>query len=409
MIHGLNVHTGLANIDRSRAYLRDLGVQSARDTITWASCETAAGFGFAPPQRAKLSLLESTGTENALPLAYGNALYGINAVLTQEDRDRFVAYVKWIVPQTRHCVRYYEIWNEWNGNMGFSAAQASLPLATKIAAYAELCRDVYPAIKSLAPESIVLGLVISFIDAPYIEASITSGFLDHCDAVALHAYNDSGGQIARPEHAVARLDYAQTRFASAKGQPVDCYITEQGWANYDAAVYDGPRIAGYLSRFFALCETRPWIKGVWWYNLFDNGVTGANPFDRYGLITQNGLSPKPAYHAYKAAANRNKRDEWGWVEIATTSTIETQINTRDASFPPRILRALGSLKSTGTTKVIGGVTLNLMRGPVLMSALDLIMHRFGQDFELTQGPVYKGVIPAQTTITRDSTWPNGWA
>lgn len=410
MIHGLNSHTDGANLTRSTAYMRDLGVTSARDTITWASVEQVAGtFAFQPTARAKLSLLESVGRENAIPLCYGNAAHGINAPMTQADRDRFIEYVRWIVPQTRHTVKYYEIWNEWNGGMGFTPAQSARPQAERIAAYTALCRDVYPVIKELAPDSVVLGLVISWLDQAYIQESVNSGLLSHCDAVAIHCYNDAGGEIARPEHAVARMDYTQGILSAAKGgSPVDCYVTEQGWANYTSAQYDASRIAGYLTRYYNLCERRPWVKGVWWYGLYDNGVDGASMFNRYGLVTQNGLAPKPNYHAYRAFINRGKREEWGWVEVGVTAAIETRINSRNPIIPERVMRGLMNLRSTGTTKDVGGVTLRLMRGPVLLSVLDEIGERLGADFEITQGPVYKGVTPAQTSVTRDTTWPNGW-
>ncbi len=40
-----------------------------------------------------------------------------------------------------------------------------------------------------------------------------------------------------------------------------------------------------------LAKARPWIAGVWWYDLFDDGDDAANKEHRFGLITSNGAAP----------------------------------------------------------------------------------------------------------------------
>jgi hypothetical protein len=45
-----------------------------------------------------------------------------------------------------------------------------------------------------------------------------------------------------------------------------------------------------------LAAARPWIDGVWWYDLFDDGDDPGNREHRFGLIAKD-RSPKPAYTA----------------------------------------------------------------------------------------------------------------
>lgn len=408
MIHGLNIHGDPANVAKSTELIRDLRVTSLRDTLSWSRVEVQQGeFALAPLEQAKLSLLESLGKDNAVPLCYGNPLYGVGELITQADRENFIRYVEWIVPRLRHTVKYFEIWNEWNGGLGFLSGQyAARTSAQRIASYYAVCRDVYPVIKRLAPECIVLGLVVSWLDQDYIQASIDSGVLQYMDAVALHTYNDAGSVVATPEHAIARLDYTQGLLTAANGgRPVDCYLTEMGWASYSTAKHTASDVARYLPRFYNACEKRPWVKGVWWYNLFNNGP-GDTMFNRYGLTTNVGAY-KPVYFAYRGLINRDRKDQYGWCRVAMVDAIETAIN--GGTLPDRPRRALRNLRSTGTTVVINTRTLRVMTGPIDLSVLDDVGERFTDDFVIIEGPVVRGQVPAQTTATRDSTWPNGWA
>ena len=59
--------------------------------------------------------------------------------------------------------------------------------------------------------------------------------------------------------------------------------------------------AMYLARFTLLARTRPWIRGVWWYDLIDDGDSDTSVEQRFGLVRRS-LAPKPALRTAKSVA-----------------------------------------------------------------------------------------------------------
>ena len=83
----------------------------------------------------------------------------------------------------------------------------------------------------------------------------------------------------------------------APGRNVRIYVTEAGWPVYQGShgVSDDTA-AAYLQRFMLLAKARPWIAGVWWYDLFDDGDDSQNTEHRFGLLSKAG-TPRPAFQA----------------------------------------------------------------------------------------------------------------
>lgn len=407
MIYGVGTHIGASNRDRAIVALKDLGAQSVRDDFSWASIESAAGvFEFKAGHLPKLAAFESIGINNVGLLLYGNSLYGIGQPYTQPEREKFYDYIKWLVPRLKHTCKYFEVWNEWHIGHGGTAEQKAFTIQQKVEGYLELIRGAYPIIKELAPESIVLGMSLAWIETAYIQAALTAGILNHCDAVAIHTY-DNIQATGNPEVIISRLDAAQALMMAANGgKSVDLYITEMGFATHTLG-HPAALAAGYMARLYRLCEMRSWVKGMWWYDLWDDGADQANKEHRFGLYANDALTPKPAAHVYRALTHRTRNDQYGWCRVAVTAAVEVIINA--GTLPERVKTGLGGLKSDNTTVVVGARTLRVMTGPVNLATLDLIGERLGDDLVILEGPVVRGQIPAQSTATRTQTWPNGWS
>lgn len=406
MIYGIGTHVVTGNVTSSKREVTDLKANSTRDDITWNTVELSVNSWALPANAySKIEAWESVGTENICILAYGSTARGIGQPYTQSERDAFAEYVAWLVPQIKHTCRYFEIWNEWNNGSGISAAQTSSGIHSGATEYAQLVATVSPVIRSLAPSSKILAGATSGRATTWFQEAVTAGLIQYVDGLSSHPYSH-GLADASPGPEMTRMQTSHDSIVSTNGGlEFDAYITEIGWPTHTTGE-TAPVAAQYLSHFYKLAESKSWIKGVWWYDIFDDGTDSADQEHRFGLFANDAITPKPAAHAYRALMNRTRVDQNGWVRVAVTAAVETEINA--GSSPTRIKWALINLRSLGTTVVIDSITLNEMTGPIDLAVLDDIGERFANDFIITEGPVVRGVTPAQTTATRTTTWPNGW-
>lgn len=407
MIFGVGTHISVSNRDPSIEVLKDLRTQSIRDEILWDEVETVKDvFTLKPSSYAKLEAWRLVGRDNVAILNYGNALYRIGQPYTQAERDLFARYVRFIVPILAPYCKYFEIWNEWYLGAGRSPVQAGIRFYVGSTEYMDLCAAVSPVIRELAPNSIILAGTLG---RPWLEAIMDAGIMNYVDAFSMHMYNYNTTDPS-PEDAITRLTINQSWMTAKNGgNPVDVYVTEVGWPTNTAGTtvaHPAAKVASFLSRFYGGCEKLPWIKGVWWYDLADDGPNQFAEQDRFGLVANDQRTPKPAYYAFKALRYRDRNDQYGWCRVAVTAAVQTLINAE--TLPERIQRGLKDLRPTETTVVIGVRTLSVLSGPVDLAALDAIGERLGDDLVIIEGPVVRGQVPAQTTATRTQTWPNGW-
>lgn len=410
MIYGIGSHIVSTNKVKCVNITKDIGSTSLREDISWDSAEASIGaFALTAHHQAKIEATQELGTDNIMILSYGNTAHGVGQPYTQAERDKFCDYVEWLVPLVSGSCKYIEIWNEWNHGAGASAAQVTSGQHSGTQQYVDLCAAVYPIIKALAPNAIVLaGSTSKVWTGHWYPALCDAGILAYCDGFSVHPYTHSETYPNNlPARSFEYLDDIDTLVkAKNGGVSFPIYVTEMGWPTHDTG-HSAAKVAQWLATFYYSCEARSWIKGVWWYDIFDSGSDSANSLHRFGLDANDALTPKPAHHAYRAFIRRaNRNEENGWCRIAVTAAIESEINAKTS--PTNIKESLDRLVSTGTTTVINSITYNVMTGPINLSALDEIGERWGDSFHITEGPVVKGVTPAQTTATKTTTWPNGW-
>lgn len=396
-----------ATAARSVDIVKGVGATSVRDDIQWTGVEATAGsFSSTLNIAAKARGMEQVGAANILILCYGNAAHGIGQPYTQAERDKFLDYVRWVVPRARRFVRYFEVWNEWNHGAGASPAQAASGAHGGAGEYVALCRDAYPIIKSLAPESIVLaGSTSKVWGGHWYPALCDAGLLSACDGLSVHPYTHSEAYPNfLPARVASYLDAIDTSVkAKNNGVSFPQYVTEIGWPTHTAG-HSAARVAGMLAHVFRLLEMRDYVKGAWWYDVFDSGSNAADREQRFGLCASNALTPKPAYYAFRAFAGGD-RDEWVWCELAMSNAIKDAL--MNGTLPIKAKRALRDLSDRKTTRTVSGVTFNLFTGPIELSILSRLLEQFPAGLEILS-IASAGTVPAQTTVTRDSTWPNGW-
>jgi polysaccharide biosynthesis protein PslG len=268
---------------------------SWRSSLVWAAIERKKGVYALPPPFARVveqaREAKARGQHPLLLLGYGNPLYEEGGLVTTEEARRgFANYARWVATQMKGVVRHYEIWNEWN--IGFGSTSRPRRIGN-VEDYAALVRAAAAAIHQVDPDAIVIAGGATNEDSRWFEAFARTDALSAIDGVSIHPYN-YGKPLwwHTPDASMAWVDEIENMMATASGHPVDMYVTEIGWPT-STGKYSEDTVADYLTRFMELAKASHYVRGVWWYDLVDDGGDPNNREHRFGLFRQNG-EPKPA-------------------------------------------------------------------------------------------------------------------
>ncbi|MEP7246163.1 MAG: hypothetical protein ABI885_21125 [Gammaproteobacteria bacterium] len=301
---GVGIHVGQNknSLPATQAALTQGGFTSFRDEVFWHRLEKKRGVLEFPDSLKDLDQLVTqsvaAGHRPLLILDYGNPLYdGGGQLSSQEGIAAYVRYVRFVVKHFRGRVDQFEVWNEWNIGGGGTPEQHKARYGDP-AGYAAVLRAAYAAVKAENPSATVIGGAFAGFDYRWIDAFARAGGFNSLDGFSIHPYVFSGGRTGTPEAAMKRLDELKARLEQlAPGRVVPVYVTEAGWPSHQGSNgVSEETVATYLQRFMLLAKARPWIAGVWWYDLFDDGSDAQDKEHRFGLISQDG-TPKPAFRA----------------------------------------------------------------------------------------------------------------
>jgi polysaccharide biosynthesis protein PslG len=284
-----------ANVPAITQMVQRAGLTSWRASLVWAAIEREKGHYVLPPPYARVveqaREAKVRGLHPLLLLGYGNPLYENGGLVTTEEaRQGFANYARWVAAQMKGVAHYYEIWNEWN--IGFGSTTKPRTVGS-VEGYAALVRVAAAAIHEVDPHAVVIAGGATNQDTRWFEAFARTKALSVVDGVSIHPYN-YGKPIwgHTPEAAMAWVDQIEKILTKASGHRVDMYVTEMGWPTSTRG-YSEDTVADYLTRFMTLAKASKYVRGVWWYDLIDDGSDSDNREDRFGLYHQNG-EPKPA-------------------------------------------------------------------------------------------------------------------
>ena len=302
---GVCTHLALKRGDSGQvlSLMRAGGFDSFRDDAFWGAIESQPGNWRFPAKyddlRAALAGAAALGQSPIVVLAYGNRHYDAGGlVVSRAAADAYAKYAGFVARELKGQVRQFEIWNEWNSGFG------SKPKVNHgdARAYVRMLESAASAIHAANPQAEVIGGVTAGVDLKWFRQLIAAGGLAHLDAVSVHSYTLFRRET-NPEGAVASLDKLHALLKEAEPQrEIPVYVTEIGWpTNKGKHGVEEREAAMYLARFTLLARTRPWIGGVWWYDLIDDGDSDTQAEQRFGLV-RRGLAPKPAFRAAKSVA-----------------------------------------------------------------------------------------------------------
>lgn len=278
--------------------LKNLGAVSLREDIPWSVIEPQRGARRVPTEfDVFVDTALASNVEPLLILDYGHPDYPDGTKpQTAVGAAEFANYAQSVARHFGQRVSLYEVWNEWDGTTG-NTQPASADT------YANLARVTYSAVKAVAPHSKVLvGAATSDgIDKGFLRRIVELGALDWSDGLSLHSYIHCRGDT-RPEVWYAWVQQQHDDVAKLSNKPFDMYITEMGWPAHDGkcGVHTQTQ-AKYLARTLLLGRTLPYLKGLWWYDLVNDGPQQSEAEHNFGIFRHD-RSAKPAAMAFAKVA-----------------------------------------------------------------------------------------------------------
>ena len=284
-------------VGRQARLMEDAFVRMAREELEWKRVEPTRGyFDWARFDQA-VEIAASHQIELLGKLVYSapwasSAPAGTSASTAvyypPASTADFAAYARAVVHRYKDRVHVWEIWNEPDTSLFWKPAPSP-------SAYAALLKAAYAAIKAEDPTAtVVLGGLAGF-DKPFLDGVRAAGAWSSFDGLGLHTYT-----IGAPERstAMAWLDQAQSYVDRYGTKPI--WITELGWSTYSGSgsgyigVSEADQ-AAYLARAY-LDAARRGVRGIFWYDLIEDGTSTTSLSQNYGLVQTDGRL-KPAYKA----------------------------------------------------------------------------------------------------------------
>ena len=265
------------------------GLVSVRDDISWGQSEIVKDqitLRDGGPKLKNLLTVIPTISRPMLILNHTNQYYdGGGRITSDEGRAAFSRFAATILPNFPTAA-YVEIGNEWNLTSVGAAMAAD---------YTKLVKATIPVIKALdapKPKVIVGALADDYPDWAFARQLIAGGALDGADGLSVHLYNHCMGTPTKitAEEMAARLDALHLHMGDAYAN-TPIYVTEFGWpvapgSNGCAVAED---VGGLNTlRFLLEASVRPWIGGVWIYEMMNNGTpeTENTRYNSFGLVRQ---------------------------------------------------------------------------------------------------------------------------
>lgn len=295
------------------------GFNTFRDEFEWAWIEREKGH-FQLDGQDLIGPLEIFRRESARSdsyplflLDYGNPLYWKTDTEDLSRPDVFARFTNGFIEYTRFMmksmpdVRLFEVWNEWNINAHLcdSGCPKNIDVINQGAFYGRFLKKVSEFIKLERPEAVVLSQGLAYgqkaggPDNSFLIDSLNAGSVEFLDGIGLHPYMflDTGPERVY-SYLVATRSQLYKEVPDYSFRPLPFYITEMGWPTSKGVGY-GHNItelqqSNYIERFSLLVKTLSYVKGLWLYDLVDDGLDETDKENNFGLVHAN-LTTKPAF------------------------------------------------------------------------------------------------------------------
>ncbi|MEK0313245.1 S-layer homology domain-containing protein [Cohnella sp. 56] len=282
---------GMYNAEKIAPLFKDIGAKYARDEYYWSNVETTKGvYTFPAGYDQYIDTLIQNGIVPLVELNFGNSFYdGGKAPRTPEAVAAYANYCKAVVEHLKGKVKYFEIWNEWNGSFGDGLG---------VKEYNALLQAAYTAIKTVNPDTVVMGGAVAASDYGWLESLLKAGGGDYMDAISFHPYTTSGPEGAKFAETMVRVKESFKKLGFDKPM----WATEIGWSSGNHSEVEQ---AAFATQIKTLVLANPGVLDkVLWYDSLNDGMDKEDYESNFGLLSQRGpYSAKPAYVALSANEN----------------------------------------------------------------------------------------------------------
>lgn len=308
-IQGIGIHANKYNksTDTILSLITRSGFDSFRQDLAWNDIEVVKGQ-YSIPGKMEINdlLIDQAKKYNIHPLVildYGNKNYNAGGYPTSEqDIKAFAEYAKWVATRYKGKVLYYEIWNEWTVGTGMKG-KGDIPPSD---IYLKLVKETSFAIKSVDASAKVLagsmnpispkGRRLGISDTVWFNQLIDGGILNYIDGISIHPYSflNADKSLRNPESNIKKIDdfYNSIKHKNPKAIPI--YITEIGVPTHAGlGGVSEEEAADFIVKYAILARAKPYIKGVWWYDLRNDGTDLDEPEHNFGFYKYD-FNPKQA-------------------------------------------------------------------------------------------------------------------
>ena len=311
----LGISTHLMNFEASPTPALQLaakaGFNAVKDDAFWSTAEPVPNqLRIIAPWRSYLNTASSLQLGKLTILDYSTQFHDNAKPRTPTVKAGYLNYVNYVTGQLGNKVDFYEIWNEWD---------LEAPKDPQLSAdYATLVREAVPLIRKNTtqvngiPAKILAGSVTpEGMDHGFADRLIDAGMLDLVDGLSIHPYAHCAADGRNnPESWVQWLRDYEQHIRTRAGRAVPIYLTEMAWPSHTGPCGNTAQTqAAFMARILLFTRTVPNIKGIWWYDLINDGPDRTDQEHNFGLLNQN-LSPKPAYGVITTIADIVKHFTW---------------------------------------------------------------------------------------------------
>lgn len=303
----LNICSGI-NIHFTKGHERDLdmiaaaGFKFIRMDLIWEETENTKGTYNWTAYDELTANLNKRGLRAIYILDYSNSLYEDSAkfkdtltgleykdIASPQHPESITGFERWAAAAASHFKDnkvIWEIWNEPNVSYWRPVPDVNQYIALALAA----CK----AVKSVAPNSVIIAPGASQVPLPFLETFMASGVLEYLDGVSIHPYRDYS---LSPENASS--DYRKVRDIIARHTPkgkkeIPVISSEWGYSSATNGLSVETQ-AEYVVRM-QLSNLLNGIPFSIWYDWKNDGNSPTDFEYNCGTVTSD-LKPKPAYTA----------------------------------------------------------------------------------------------------------------